>query len=414
MRWSLKASSLALVTIAFTLGACQGNSDQDGDASTPNGYGPDGFTDNGPVSRQRLPLPDGAVMLQRVAITDPGIIAPGTAMTALVPEGWTTSGGVVPQRGPCNEPYGVNWSATSPDGASVISIFPTEVWQASNTSVRSDCQPGSYSSAREYLTARVQRAFADAQIVEYRDRADFAQSAKDMVSRSTQMAQQYGLNLRGKAEGGEVLFEYTHNGTAMRGVVGVTAVFYLTQVYNPMGGPPLTSLTGATLGSFTATAPRDQLNMDLVEASRRSITPNAEWLNALFSLQNQLGDIAVQGTRERAAIIVAGGAAATKANIESFQIVSGANRAGSGSGGSGSGELYPGDAAGDRMQRENIEAIRGVETYHDPVSNSNVQLDHSYGNAWRVNNQDAYILTKDPNFNPGQYGINATQLKVVK
>jgi hypothetical protein len=42
-----------------------------------------------------------------------------------------------------------------------------------------------------------------------------------------------------------------------------------------------------------------------------------------------------------------------------------------------------------------------------------VQLDHTYGNAWRVNNQDAYILTKDPNFNPGQYGIQATQMKVV-
>ena len=49
----------------------------------------------------------------------------------------------------------------------------------------------------------------------------------------------------------------------------------------------------------------------------------------------------------------------------------------------------------------------------DPVSNSPVQLDHTYGNAWRVNGQDAYILTKNPNFNPGQYGIEATQMKVI-
>jgi len=79
----------------------------------------------------------------------------------------------------------------------------------------------------------------------------------------------------------------------------------------------------------------------------------------------------------------------------------------------GSGELYPGEASSDRMQRRNVEAIRGVNSYHDPVSNSTVQLDHSYGNAWRVNNQDAYILTKDPNFNAGLYGIEATQLKVI-
>jgi len=76
--------------------------------------------------------------------------------------------------------------------------------------------------------------------------------------------------------------------------------------------------------------------------------------------------------------------------------------------------MYPGDASSDRSQRRSIEAIRGVDTYHDPVSGSAVQLDHTYGNAWRVNNQDAYILTKDPNFNPGQYGITATQMKQIR
>jgi hypothetical protein len=50
----------------------------------------------------------------------------------------------------------------------------------------------------------------------------------------------------------------------------------------------------------------------------------------------------------------------------------------------------------------------------DPVDNSPVQLDHTYDNAWRVTNKDAYILTKDPNFNPGQYGIEATQMKVIR
>lgn len=414
MRWSPKSPSFALVAIIVAFGACRSDSAQNGEDVSPDGYGSGGAVSSGSVSRPRAPLPDGVIMLQRVAIPDPGIIAQGTAMTALVPEGWTTNGGVVPQGGACDEPYGVNWSATSPDGASMISIFPTEVWQASNTSIQSNCHPGNYSSAREYLAARVQRAFANAQIIEYRDREDFARAAREMVSRTTSMAQQSGMNMQGKAEGGEVIFEYMQNGTAMRGVAGVTAVFYITQLYNPMGGPPLQTLTGATLGSFAATGPRDQLNMELVEASRRSIMPNAEWLNALFTLKNQLGELAVQGTRERAAIIVAGGAAATKANIESFQMASGANRAGSGSGGAGGGELYPGEATGDRMQRESIEAIRGVETYRDPVSGSNVQLDHTYGNAWRVNNQDAYILTKDPNFNPGQYGINATQMKVVR
>ena len=66
------------------------------------------------------------------------------------------------------------------------------------------------------------------------------------------------------------------------------------------------------------------------------------------------------------------------------------------------------------MQRERIEGIRGVETYHDPVDGNQVQLDANYEHAWRVNGQEAYILTRDPNFNPGAYGIEATQMGTVR
>ena len=124
-----------------------------------------------------------------------------------------------------------------------------------------------------------------------------------------------------------------------------------------------------------------------------------------------------EATAERASIIVAGGAAATKANIETYRRMAQPPASGSSTGGpsgGGSGELYPGESTSDRMHRETIEAVRGVETYHDPVENRAVQLDHTYDHAWRVNNQEAYILTRDPNFNPGQFGIEATQMGVVR
>ncbi|MDZ7632124.1 MAG: hypothetical protein U5K74_12470 [Gemmatimonadaceae bacterium] len=355
----------------------------------------------------RMPLPAGAVMLQRVKIPDPGVIAATTAMTALIPAGWTSTGGVIATGGPCQEPYAVNWSASSPDGASTIAIFPTEVWQSSNTGLQSDCQRGDFATVRDYLEARVQRDFEGARVLEYRDRPDFAGAASEIAQSQQQMAARAGFSWQVNAEGGEVHFTFTRNGAAMRGVVGVTGMFWRIENPNPFTGGMMTSQTGATLGSFAATAPDGQLDLALVEASRRSIVPDPQWLEQLFALKAQLGAIAVQGTRDRAAIIVAGGAAATKANIESFQRASGMI------GREGSGELYPGEASGDRMQRRTIESIRGVDSYHDPVSNSTVQLDHNYGHAWRVNSQDAYILTKDPNFDPGRYGIEATQLKVI-
>jgi hypothetical protein len=372
-----------------------------------------------PTSGKPKPLPAGAVMLQRMTITDPGVIKSGSALSVLVPAGWTGRGGIVSNRDPCGEPFVVDWSATSPDGRFSIGIVPTETWEWSNTPTNSQCQPGAYANLREYLGARVQRGVPGARLLDYRDRADFARSAIELAQMREQMFAQSGISgIRAKAEGGEILFAFERDGVEMRGVMGATAIFYSRQIPNPMGGAPLGGGTGGTLGTFTAAAPSGQLDFDLVEATRRSVLPDPGWLDKLVELKVKLGGIAAKGTAERASIIVAGGAAATQANIETYrrmaQPPASSGSGGGGGAGGGGGELYPGEASGDRMQRESIEAIRGVETYHDPIDNRAVQLDHNYDHAWRVNNQDAYILTKDPNFNPGQYGIEATQMGVVR
>lgn len=387
-----------------------------GDAqSRSSGGNPDDASAQSDVQRKPIrptaPLPSGAVMLQRMSIDDPGVIAAMPAMTVLAPLGWRSTGGVVAKPGACSEGYAVNWQAISPDGRSSISIFPTEVWSSANTTGSGGCVDAAFSGAREYLEAYVQRAFPDARIMDYRDRPDYAKSATEYAERTQQLINSMGMPMRVHADGGELLFAYSQDGVDMRGMAGVSAVFFASERPNPMGGTPFRSASGQTMGTFAASAPNGQLDFDLVEAARRSIVPNGPWLKQLFALQQQQGAAAVQGTRERSAIIVAGGAAATRSNIESFQRMSGFDRATSGSGG---GEIYPGESTDDRIQRRSLEAIRGVDTYMDPVSNSPVQLDHTYGNAWRVTNNDAYILTKDPNFNPGQYGIEATQMKVIR
>ena len=391
--------------------ACSANGDARSDSSAGVNAGAQPGLQNGTGLRPTAPLPPDALMLQRVNIDDPGVIAAMPAMSVLVPMGWRSNGGVVAGSGPCPGAYAVNWQAVAPDGKSSISIFPTEVWSAANTTDAGRCGSATFASAREYLESHVQRTFPGARILDYRDRPDYASSATEYAQQTQQQAMSMGLNMRVRADGGEVLFAYTLDGVEMRGMEGVSAVIFNSQLPNPMGGAPFTSTSGATLGTFAATAPNGQLDFDIVDAARRSIVPQGPWLQKLFGVQEQLGAIAVEGTRQRAAIIVAGGAAATKANIESFQRMSGFDRATSGAGG---GELYPGESTDDRIQRRSLEAIRGVDTYMDPVSNKPVQLDHTYGNAWRVNNQDAYILTKNPNFNPGQYGIEATQMKVVR
>ncbi len=418
VRLQIPVFALAL----FTLAAC--------DASGPAASGnPPSATahskQSGPADLTKLPA--GAIVLRRVLIEDRGVIHRGPAMSALIPAGWQAQGGVVGPQSGCSEPFLVDWTATSPDGRSALGIFPTEAWRWSTFPMQTPCPEAVLRTARDYLQSRATRAFPGARPLDYRDRPDFAQSAAENAQRLLNMAQGMGLSdMRAYAEGGELLFAFQRDGVEMRGVMGVTAVFQGTVGRNPLDGSRMEQFVGSTLGTFMAVAPEGELDFDLVEASRRSIVPDAAWLQRLFALQAELGQMNAQATRERAAIIVAGGAEATRRNIAHFEqmarnsvknsqdSVAASQRSVAAAQRSAPREIFPGDAAGDRMQRESVEGIRGVETYHDPVDGRNVQLDANYEHAWRVNNQDAYILTRDPNFNPGAYGIEATQMGVVK
>ena len=85
---------------------------------------------------------------------------------------------------------------------------------------------------------------------------------------------------------------------------------------------------------------------------------------------------------DRASIIVAGGAALTQSTIEANRIAT-RNYADVRSRQSSSST----SATDDRIHRERIEVLRGVETYHDPVEGGTVQLDNTFDHAWRVNNK---------------------------
>ncbi len=353
------------------------------------------------------PLPDGTMMLQRVNIMDAGIIAPAPALTALVPHGWTTRGGIIAGASDCDEPFAVDWSATSPDGLSTIAILPTETWQTPNEELPSPCPDGSFSTAREYLEAWLAEAFPEARGLEYRDRPDFAQSAVDIVEQSRRVGQRTGLPFLGKSEGGEITFSYQRGGTAMRGVVGVTAAIYLSQLISRTRGTPMNFLSGAALGSYLATAPDGRLNVDLIEAVRRSIAPNRSWLAKAFAVSTPHAESFARGTRERAAILVAGGAAVTQSSLMRSGADSGASRG-------APSDTASSPASGAPAAQDTPRSVAlGVDAYLDPVSNQPVRLDRAFGNAWRVRNQESYILSKDPNFDPGKYGLEATRMKVV-
>jgi hypothetical protein len=65
----------------------------------------------------------------------------------------------------------------------------------------------------------------------------------------------------------------------------------------------------------------------------------------------------------------------------------------------------------DRSAEKQIQALRGVETYIDPSSNSRVELTSGYQGAW-TNGVGDYVLTDSPGFNPARdLGGSWTELK---
>jgi hypothetical protein len=354
-------------------------------------------------------LPAAALRVDVVEILDAtGFARPMVAARALVPSGWRAQGGVQWATRLCQEPATFAWSASAGDGMQGIELFPAQTW-AAGSSGSGDCMPGDYRTMRAYLEAFVRGRVPNARVLDYRPRPDFIETNRAYYDAQVQLVNQSGTGMRAWADAGEVLYAFQRNGVDMRAVASAAGMFYGSELPNPLGGAPLWTLTGGTHGVFSAYAPNGQLDFTKVEAIRKSVKPDTAWLAELFKTKLAIGAENVRATRERAAIIVAGGAAMTQATIAANQMATRNYADVPTSNGSSSTS-----ATDDRMHRERLEALRGVETYHDPLEGGTVQLDATYDHAWRVENQQSYILTNDPNFNPGQYDITARQLAVVQ
>lgn len=366
-------------------------------------------------------LPPGALRVELVEIMDRnGFDKPLVALRGLVPEGWRTQGGVAWGRSQpgCGDPAVFDWAAISPDGQSRYELPPTEMWNASN-SMQLPCQYAEFQDVRSYLTAWVQRRYPGARVTGYRPRRDFLDAQQPWLDQKLAMTNSSGLGMKAWADAGELTYTAGSGGREIEGVVQASAEFYVSSAWNPMGGPSLMTLSAATTSAFAAQAPKGQLDMQQVEAVRKSLKADADWATRMMDFRNRMAGIQTQAVKDRAAIIVAGGAAMTAQTIAANNAAGARAReairnnyadaydATVAAGAAAS-------ASSDRMQRERIEGIRGVETYVDPVYGGTVQLDATYDHAWRVTNSDSYILTNDPNFNPGAYDIQAQQLAKAK
>src|SRR5262249_14784782 len=139
------------------------------------------------------------------------------AATIFLPYGWRTQGGVLWAADfICTNGYAFNWRATSPDGATSISVLPQTSWDWNSTgagSARPGCRILQIANVRDYLQASVSKLIPGARFLDYRDRPDLVAEVGVRPSRTpTPMGETQAW-----AEGGEILFAFTDRGRDMRG-----------------------------------------------------------------------------------------------------------------------------------------------------------------------------------------------------
>ena len=337
--------------------------------------------------------PAAIVRFDRAIIVDSvGFEQPMAASTMFIPHGWQTQGGVVWGREYlCTNGYNVNWSATSPDGSSSITILPQEKWESNNyggPALTPGCGSAPYTSARDYLASVVQRWRPGAQIIDYRARPDLAQ---ELAAYNASTPMPMG-ELRTWVDSGEILFAFSDRGRDMRGSIAASVVFSLTRTNAGMG--VMDALTALAFPGYGVIAPKDQLNLKFFEALRRTIKTNPQWEQRLANHNMAIAQVAQQENAKRAAILA-------KSNAEIAQIREQAWNS------------YQESA--DHRAREFGELMRGVETYSDAdAPGGTVELSHDYDNAWRLND-GTYVLSNDANFEPWRdLGVEGKRLESAK
>ena len=353
------------------------------------------------VKAPSQPLPPGVWRVQPVQIMDPnGFERPMVAANALIPAGWTTEGGIAwGLLGQCGADYVYQWKAVAPDGVTGVAFLPTGNWTYAESAmgamqpVQGGCQVATFTTAREYLEAFIRSQHPDVQIIGYTPRPDHAKPTLEFYKDLPPMQVQGMLEQR-NIDSGEIEVTYSLNGQPVSALVGTTVVVTVTQWQDMMNPGRISqqSLLGMATGIYIARAPAGQLDPGLADMISRSIRATPEWGTRTFEFNMNKMKQTSKAMTDRHNI-----------NMDTLRAQSAMMN----------GSYSSQDLASDKTQREFIETVRGVETYYDPVDKQAVQFDHSYKDAWRIND-GTYVLTNDQSFDPQKYNLDGVQLNAIQ
>jgi hypothetical protein len=334
--------------------------------------------------------------MKSVQVIDKGGFAkPTPAMDVLVPSDWTFEGGVQwANRGCFADLAAVTFKTTSPDGKIVIEAFPSFSWQAvDNPSVQryliaenqeglkvglKPCPVFGPVPAADVLRKRVIPQLRPGKEIAAMDTsADLDRAIKTRVAAIQAQQSKSGQPVQVRADAARARLKYDLDGAPVEEWIIGVSMAQASPSGDGHGGHRL-DCRAIMLMSMRAPAGQLEANEKLFDAVRGSIQVEPDWQRQYLAIVSQLSAAQNQQRAARDQI---------RAKFQQDEIAA------------INGVVANSQAGANQAVAGESQIIRGVETYRDPGTGKQYELDSKYGNAW-MGNGNQVILSDDPNLNP--------------
>lgn len=329
---------------------------------------------------------------QRVRINDQnGFGQPVEAYSILLPKGWRTEGQVswvINTTCPADAVQN-RLTATSPDGAFRLDVFPQRSWQWFDDpmllqNAQNAAQFGAQSCplARPYDAGQyLQQVFVPgdlpgAVLVSQQPNQEMVKAMLEQAQRNNAMFRASGVNLesRPSASIGRVRWSDGRIGIVLSAVEQTVAM--MPNLLN--GGNYASYQCRATVKTaLSAPAGRQAEAERILNTIVSSTRVNPDWMSAVQTVFNNIARVEQRETAKRAAIW-----RQTQNEISEIRQRTWENS----------------QASRDRMHEAWSQTLRGVETWKEP-DGSTIELSSGYNEAWSKSD-GTYILSNDPLFDP--------------
>lgn len=337
---------------------------------------------------------DQPLRLELLQVHDPGINNE-VAFTMLIPAGWQTRGGIEWRHNQSNLAV-VNLTVTSPDGKLVFQAFPVVpcVWKRGGMPF---LKPGDndlgnvvyppITDVAQYVNEAIlpyYRPGIDMKLVDRQPLPKVAQTVSQAVAEPNMQKQVLAERVR---------LAYQLQGENVEEDYYVSLVFTTSQLL-----PGTTFWQAHQQYAFRAPAGELDQYAPLLNTMIASVRVQPRWQAGylyVMQLKHQNQMQAIRNAGELSRRIARNSEEIMRMNQEAFE-----NR----------------QRSSDRIAREISETIRGVETYHDPYQDRQVELPDTYKDVW-VSETGQYILSNDVTYNPNEQpgtAVNWQRAKVVK